>query len=320
MIGGSTISDSKRGERGSRRPAPGKAVTMGVLLACSLALGTGSVSGQMLQERDDPGRLVVPLPDDDWALSAEPDHDAIGASQPRQEGMFRRPSPACADRLSGPWFAPPPGRHRGLGHPLTCESWRFRPCSAGWFIGLQGGGSLIDDWVGGKHGFFGGYRLGWDYDHYWGCEMRFSFGTVALCDSQRAKDAAGIAEDDPLRDRFRRRRDATLAFWDVDLLYYPWGDAAWRPYLMLGLGTARTEFVDRLSIRYRETVFAMPLALGLKYRLSSCTALRLELADNIAFGDSFNTVQYLSLTAGMEIRFGGSRVAYWPWNPGRHYW
>ena len=207
------------------------------------------------------------------------------------------------------------------------ESWRFRPFSVGWFLGALEGGSLIGDWVGGKHGFFAGYRLGWDYDHYWGCEMRFSFGNVALCDSQRAKDAQqaaddglGIPDDDPFRDRFQGRRDATVGLWDVNLLYYPWGDAAWRPYVMAGLGTARTEFIDRLSTRYRETVFAMPLALGLKYRSSSCTAVRLELADNIAFGNRFDVVHYVSLTGGLEIRFGGSRVAYWPWNPGRHYW
>jgi hypothetical protein len=214
-----------------------------------------------------------------------------------------------------------------VGQPLLRESWRFRPFSAGWFLGGLHGGSLIDDWVGGEHGFFGGYRLAWDYDDYWGLEMRFSFGTVGLSDSQRAMeaqqaadDALGLDDDDPFRTRFDRRRDATIGLWDIDLLYYPWGDAVWRPYLLLGVGTARTAFTDRLSTRHRETVFGMPLALGLKYRLSRCTAVRLELADNIVFGNRLNTVSYLSLTAGMEIRFGGSRVAYWPWNPGRHYW
>ena len=27
-----------------------------------------------------------------------------------------------------------------------------------------------------------------------------------------------------------------------------------------------------------------------------------------------------STTAGLEVRLGGTRKAYWPWNPGRHYW
>ena len=25
------------------------------------------------------------------------------------------------------------------------------------------------------------------------------------------------------------------------------------------------------------------------------------------------------VTGGIEVRFGGPRKAYWPWNPGRHY-
>ena len=28
----------------------------------------------------------------------------------------------------------------------------------------------------------------------------------------------------------------------------------------------------------------------------------------------------LSLTTGLEFRFGGTRKAYWPWNPGLLYW
>ncbi len=353
MIGGSTIPDTERGRCGGSPAPPGRALTIGALvLACGLAFGAGSVSGQMPGGGHDPARPAVTLLDEDratlvtpgnvpgplapgaplgalrsgWVSGSGSDSQATYAGHPPQAGILGRLCPACEGRLSG-LFSPSTGPNRGLGEPLTCESWRFRPFSAGSFIGLMEGGTLIDDWVGGKHGFFAGYRLGWDFDHFWGCEMRFSFGTVALCDSQRAKDAQeaaddalGLAEDDPFRDRFERRRDATVGFWDIDLLYYPWGDAAWRPYLMLGLGTARTEFIDRLSNRYRETVFAMPLALGFKYRWSSCTAVRIELADNIAFGDRFDTVHYVSLTAGVEIRFGGRRVAYWPWNPGRHYW
>ncbi|HUT90926.1 MAG TPA: outer membrane beta-barrel protein [Thermoguttaceae bacterium] len=194
-------------------------------------------------------------------------------------------------------------------------------------MGMVEGSTLVDDWVGGKRGFFGGYRLGWDYDHYWGYEMRLGFGNIGLCDSHRAKQAQQAADDaqeldldDPFRRRFDRRRDLTTTVWDVSLLYYPWGDATWRPYLMAGLGVSSIEFIDRLSTRYGDTVFGMPLAVGVKYRCNEWLALRLELADNIGFGGSFNGVHHMSLTGGAELRFGGSRVAYWPWNPGRHYW
>lgn len=255
---------------------------------------------------------------------------------PPTAGFFNSPpdrspwqSPFLPGGAAPGLVGPPAPRHHGIGQPLLCESWRYRPFSAGWFMGGMQGSPLVDDWVGQKSGFFAGYRLGWDVDHYWGCEMRLGFGSVALYDSQRAKDAQqaadtarGIAADDPFRQRFDARRDCNVVFWDVSLLYYPWGDAAWRPYLMAGLGTARIDFVDRLSIPLDKTVFALPLALGLKYRCSDWLALRLELADNMAFGSGsgLNTLHNLSLTAGVEIRFGGTRKAYWPWNPGRHYW
>jgi hypothetical protein len=226
-----------------------------------------------------------------------------------------------------PRLAPPTGRSRGLGEPLVGESWRYRPFSAGWFMGIVQGTPLIDDWVAEDQGYFGGYRLGWDYDHYWGCEMRFAWGTAALSDSQRAKEAqieaddeAGLAPDDPFRRRFDRHRDATFGLWDFSFLYYPWGDATWRPYLMAGLGTSNIRFVDRLSRSYDETALGIPLALGCKYRHSDRIALRVELADNLAFPSGMNVVHHLTLSGGLELRFGGSRVAYWPWNPGRHYW
>ena len=351
MIGRRTICEPNGGNCGWRS-APCRFLSAGMLLACSVLLAGEQVSGQILTGQGAAGPLVVPLPNDDsatfgpvgetpdrlgpvaqprlgspdWTALADPDPGVVWPDHGPQAGAPGGLCPACAGQRS-PLLARATGRHCGLGNPLTCESWRFRPFSAGWFLGAWDGGTLIDDWVGGKHGFMAGYRFGWDFDHYWATEMRFSFGNVELCDSHRAKeaqraadDALGLAEDDPFRNRFERRRDATVGLWDINLVYYPWGDAAWRPYAMAGFGIAGTELIDRLSIRYRETAFAMPIALGVKHRSSNCTAVRLELADNIVFGNRLNGVHYVSLTYGMEIRFGGSRVAYWPWNPGRHYW
>ncbi len=228
-----------------------------------------------------------------------------------------------------PLFHPRPGRHQGIGQPLQGESWLYRPFSVGWFMGMEVGGPLIDDWVGQKQGFVGGYRLGWDHNHYWGGEMRFTFSSVELFDSPRAAAAQVAADDedgwdadDPWRDRFDPRRDVNLFQWDVSVLYYPWGDAAWRPYGLIGLGSARMIFFDRLSERYDKVVFAMPLAIGVKYRCNDWLAMRFELTDNILFAASsgVSTMHELSITGGVEVRFGGSRRAYWPWNPGRHYW
>ncbi len=65
----------------------------------------------------------------------------------------------------------------------------------------------------------------------------------------------------------------------------------------------------------------MPLAVGVKYHGSNALALRLEVADNMAFGaHGIDTLHQLSVVGGVELRFGGSRKAYWPWNPARNYW
>jgi hypothetical protein len=83
----------------------------------------------------------------------------------------------------------------------------------------------------------------------------------------------------------------------------------------------RFDFSDRLGTRWDDTVFGLPFGLGVKYRHSDRMAFRLEVADNVAFpGAAMETMHVLSVTGGAEIRFGGSRRAYWPWNPGRHYW
>ncbi|MBN2022992.1 MAG: outer membrane beta-barrel protein [Pirellulales bacterium] len=234
-----------------------------------------------------------------------------------ETGLLRMPS------LFGP-----AGRHRGVGQPLLCESWRYRPFGAGWFMGLMQGSPMIDDWAGANGGFFGGYRLTWDYDHYWGCEFRYGFGSLPQWDSARAKIAQqqddtlhGLGPDDPRRQRYDKRRDMDINVWDVSFVYYPWGDSAWRPYALLGLGGARIGFQDRLGKNYTNRVLAMPMGLGVKYRWNSRWALRVEVLDNIIFGaNGVRTLNNLSLTAGVEVRFGGTRKAYWPYNPGRHYW
>jgi len=222
-----------------------------------------------------------------------------------------------------------PGRHLGLGAPLTRESWLFRPYSASVHIGMFQGAELIEDWVGMKTGFYGGLRLGWDMGHYWGTEMSLAFATVPLYDSARAKQAqrqadidAGYAPTDPWLDRFDGGRHLDLTQFNVRLMYYPWGDAAWRPYCSIGMGISEMRFTDRLSVHYQEYFVLMPIALGVKYRYNDWIALQLEAADNLSIGGSASvrTTNNFSLTAGIEFRFGGSRTAYWPWNPGRTYW
>lgn len=278
-----------------------------------------------------PAQSPVGNPSGDVAFEQVPSSPVL--RMPTHNGLM---PPSYPERLPGvtesTWdpFAQfrAPGRHQGVGQPLLQESWRYRPFSIGWFMGAMVGSPLIDDWTGANEGFFGGYRLGWDYDHYWGCEFRYGFASLAQWDSARAvaaqeaaDDLAGLAPDDPWRHRYDRRRDVDVETVDLSLLYYPWGDAAWRPYGLIGLGSARVSFQDRLAHNYSDHAVTVPLGLGVKYRYNSRVALRLEFLDNIVFaGDGMETLHDLSLTGGVEIRFGGTRKAYWPWNPGRHYW
>jgi len=299
-----------------------------------------------------PGEADGPLLD----AGLSPDEDVELLSDERPQPAEARPQPAEARPQVGPpitpwgdpaaypglggdytneqsWPAPlglfgHAGRHRGIGQPLLCESWRYRPFGAGWFMGMMQGSTLIDDWTGTDAGYFAGYWLTWDYDHYWGFEFRYGFGSLPQWDSLRAKIAQqqadtlnGLAPDDPLRQRYDRRRDMDVNVWDFRFVHYPWGDAAWRPYALVGLGGSRIGFDDRLARHWTNRVVAMPLGLGVKYRWNSRWALRVEVLDNMIFGDNGVKTQHnFSATAGVEVRFGGTRKAYWPYNPGRHYW
>ncbi len=222
----------------------------------------------------------------------------------------------------------PDERFRGPGEPLVQESWSFRPLSIGGFFGFVQGSGLIEDWVRERQGMVIGATLGWDFHHYFGCEMRLAFGRVVVGDSAwaiaaqaAADDAAGLAPADPARRRFDPGRDNDFFLWELSVLYYPWGDSRWRPYATLGLGTSGVDFVDRLSTVYQDVYVTVPFGVGVKVLQGDCLAFRLELMDHVAFGGGkpVGTVHHLTLTMGMEFRFGGARRAYWPWNPGRHY-
>jgi hypothetical protein len=175
----------------------------------------------------------------------------------------------------------------------------------------------------------GGAQLGWDVEHYWGFETRFAWAVVEVVDSDRAiaaqianDDAARLAPDARFRHRFDGRRNNHLFFWDAYALYYPWGESACRPFLLAGVGATAMSFIDRTDVSYKPTLFTVPIGAGIKYRVNDFCAIRMECADYMGFGGG-RTIELLhnvTVTGGLEIRFGGPRRAYWPWNPGRHYW
>lgn len=210
---------------------------------------------------------------------------------------------------------------------MPWANWSEHPLSVGCFAGVVNGGPLIEDWVGTTTGFVGGWRLGWDVDPCFGLETRMAFGDPQLYDSYRAiqtltalDTANGLAANDPARARYDHR-SASLFQWDVDVLYYPWGETRLRPYFMTGMGATNIAFTDRLAAKTQITCLSLPLGVGVKYLCSERLAVRLDLLDDIALStDHLQTQQNLSLTAGVELRFGGSRKVYWPWDPSRSFW
>jgi hypothetical protein len=203
-----------------------------------------------------------------------------------------------------PWGPRTPLNQRsiGWGGPLLGTSWLNRPWSAGWFAGGIFGSPLIHGVVNQQGGFYGGYRVGWDYDFYWGLEARLGASSISLV------EPTVIGQP------------GTNDFWNLDLNlhWYPWGDATWRPYASFGFGMANFAFWQPDGVRYDQVSFATPIGVGIKYRWMNWVALRADLMDNIAYARGvLDTTNNFSFTVGVEMQFGGVRRTYWPWNPGR---
>jgi hypothetical protein len=190
-------------------------------------------------------------------------------------------------------------RHIGLGDPLVGTSWLNRPLHFGWFAGGLVGDELIGGRVDQTEDLFGGYRLGWDWDHYWGGEVRVAFARPDLADASSWQNP-------------RISRDWFL---DANVAYYPWGDARWRPYFTFGLGIATFRFQDELLTQHEETLLHMPLGGGVKYLVDRWLVVRADVVDNIAFGSSgLDTMHNFTYTFGLEAHFGpGSPRRYGPW-------
>jgi hypothetical protein len=211
--------------------------------------------------------------------------------------------------IAEPWFSHSdpndPGRHIGLGQPLIGTSWRNRPLFTGAFVG----GVLLDDLVSNRvdqnDTALVGLRLGHDFDHYWGLELRYAF----------ARPELSSEDGDPLSDNGRDY------FADLSLVRYPWGDAFWRPYFQAGLGFQTFRFLDAEDRRISESLLSIPLGVGIKYFSGPWFSLRFEFVDNIALGNErVSGMHNFSFCAGAEYRFGGRRTSYFPWHGNATYW
>jgi Outer membrane protein beta-barrel domain len=213
-----------------------------------------------------------------------------------------------------PWFEEPwfshgdpndPRRHIGIGQPLTGTSWRNRPLFFGTFVG----GVMMDDLVPNRiyqnDTTIVGARLGYDFDHFWGLEGRWAFARPDLA------DGAGVPFFPASRDNFA----------DVSLVWYPLGDARWRPYALAGIGFTTFRFNNELGQRISEAAVDVPLGFGVKYFSGPWFTLRFDFVDNLCLGNArVSGMHNVSLMAGAEIRFGGRRPSYFPWHNNTTYW
>ena len=151
-------------------------------------------------------------------------------------------------------------------------------------------GELTDD-VQQNNGSLMGLRLGWDLDHYYGLEGRFAFSNPQIMDA--GGNSLGDSHD----------------YWmDVSALYYPFGDARWRPYFGLGVGLATYRFRDQTNERIHDSSVSVPISVGVKYFYSPHFTLRFDAVDNVTLGsDNLDAMNSFFLLGSVEYRFGGRR-------------
>jgi hypothetical protein len=234
------------------------------------------------------GQLAVPM---DRGPAAEPWRGSFPPIGGSGQGPFHRSDPDD------------PHRYVGWGKPLQGTSWRNRPLHVGWGVGGLLGAPLIDGHVDQGEQVMGAYRIGWDFGHYWATELRFAFAYLDVIDGQ----------EPPVP------RDCRHLYWDGHLLYYPWGDAKWRPFASLGAGIASFQFGDDQGRHFNEVLFEVPFGLGVKYQARKWLALRLDVKDNLAIAAAgLSTMHNVSIMGGVEVHCGGRPTSYYPWNPGVH--
>jgi hypothetical protein len=107
------------------------------------------------------------------------------------------------------------------------------------FAATMTGNDTIKDAVGGQSGFFSRARLGLNYD-YWRVESGIGIAWTTLLDKSK-----------PLVD-FSSQENVV---WNLSLLYFPWGDFRWRPFLLLGTGISQLNTIGGNSQGNSATVY-----------------------------------------------------------------
>lgn len=224
------------------------------------------------------------------------------------------PEGACLHHGGGSWLhelgeftsrnSATHGRAVGLGAPLRGTSWLNRPFETSVDFGALIMTGRPATGVRSSNDLFVAVSSGWDWDHYWGTRLRLGWSTPQLDNPAESGD-----ESD------------NLFIADASLMYYPWGDSRVRPYWRLGAGLTDLEFTNVNGARQQEFLYTIPIGVGVKHMWKRWLVWRAELADNLAIGaNEARTMNNLTLTFGLEARWGGAPDGYWAWRPRGHAW
>jgi Outer membrane protein beta-barrel domain len=239
----------------------------------------------------------------DEAVSGMPATEAIAwppadsaVEEPRWSRMWRWVPMGMVPYI-GP-RTPDCQKDRGIGQPLPGNGWRTNPFSITTFAGFTDGGALIPGHLNQQPSFYGGINLGWDFDHYWGIEKRLGFGALNLTNGDHQPiPTTGLSVTGEYR-----------------LMYYPLGEARWRPFLTAGVGWSDFYFMDDHGANHLDTVGMIPFGVGMKYLINNRFALRVDLIDEMTFGGgALSNFHYAALTVGLEFRYG-HRLINMPWH------
>lgn len=191
------------------------------------------------------------------------------------------------------------GRNVGWGWPLGGTSWLNRPYYCGLSLGPMWATRPVAQDVTTDTDLMGAIWLGWDWDYYWGSEFELSRASPELV-NVNTPDA---------------NRGDRLCHFSYNYHYYPWGDAALRPYWRLGIGVTDFDYPTGNG-RHDDTLMTIPWGIGLKYAHLRWLACRIELADYWSPTHAGVANQHnIALNFGVEWRYGLLRKSYWPWFP-----
>lgn len=191
------------------------------------------------------------------------------------------------------------GRAMGPGGPLRGTSWRNRPYEVAFDFGTLLMTKRPSAHVRKNNDLFNAVQIGWDWDHYWGTQLRVGWSSPDLLNTTQV----GVGNDD------------NIFISDATLLYYPWGDSKFRPYYRLGLGLTDLEYTNDSGTRTHDVLLTYPFGVGLKYQMRRWVVFRVEIMDNFAIGQNgTSSLHNITLTGGLEWRFGGRPDGTWGWS------